>query len=283
MKVLVTGGGGMLGVAVVAAATDRGHEVTALTHGELDISDAAAVRAACRRGRARGDRQLRRVDRRRRGRGAEEKRRAVNGEGAGNLARAAAEPGRASSTSRPTTSSTATSSRPYVDPTRSRPLSAYGRSKLAGERAVAAAGSRPRDRPHRVAVRRRRGQLRRHDALAGGRPPGAASDRRPGRLADLDRAPRTGAARARGDKRDRHLPRGRGRAVLALRAGAHGDRARRARHDGAAARRPTSSPGPPAGPRSARSRASERRRRGWPPWQEGLDGFLAARETEVTT
>ena len=43
-------------------------------------------------------------------------------------------------------------------------VGAYGRTKLAGEHAVADAHADARDRPHRVAVRRRRQELRRHDA-----------------------------------------------------------------------------------------------------------------------
>ena len=48
MKLLVTGAGGMLGRAVVDAATRLGHDVCGLARGELDITDADAVRQALR-------------------------------------------------------------------------------------------------------------------------------------------------------------------------------------------------------------------------------------------
>jgi len=46
--ILVTGAGGMLGREVVAAAAERGLDCVGLAHGELDITDAAAVRRAIR-------------------------------------------------------------------------------------------------------------------------------------------------------------------------------------------------------------------------------------------
>src|ERR687883_417481 len=46
MRLLVTGAAGMLGRDVVAAAEHAGHDVVALARRDLDISDAAAVRAA---------------------------------------------------------------------------------------------------------------------------------------------------------------------------------------------------------------------------------------------
>ena len=47
MKVLITGGGGMLGRDVAVAARDVGHEPVVLTRAELDISDREAVEQAC--------------------------------------------------------------------------------------------------------------------------------------------------------------------------------------------------------------------------------------------
>ena len=79
-------------------------------------------------------------------------------------------------------------------PTRSRRSAAYGRSKLAGEQAVARGRLGPRDRAHRVAVRRRRPELRRHDARARRRARRGERRRRPDRLPDLDRPPRARAA-----------------------------------------------------------------------------------------
>src|ERR1700710_1806234 len=93
MRLLVTGGAGMLGQAVAAAATRLGHDVVALSRAELDVTDADHVRrvVAGAGPRAAGT-----------GPGgtgaagpetAEAAATAVNGEGAGNVARAAAESG----------------------------------------------------------------------------------------------------------------------------------------------------------------------------------------------
>ncbi|TXR56367.1 dTDP-4-dehydrorhamnose reductase [Quadrisphaera setariae] len=46
MKVLVTGAAGMLGQDVVALLRERGHEVTAAGRSDVDVTDAAALRAA---------------------------------------------------------------------------------------------------------------------------------------------------------------------------------------------------------------------------------------------
>ena len=138
MRLLVTGSTGMLGRDIASAATAAGHELTALGHAELDITDAAAVAAAVRE--ARPDAVVNcaawtDVD------GAEaqaEQAYAVNGPAAGNVARAARTSGawtiHVSSDyvfagSKPT---------PYVESDPTGPQSEYGRGKLAGELAVAA-------------------------------------------------------------------------------------------------------------------------------------------------
>jgi dTDP-4-dehydrorhamnose reductase len=132
MRLLVTGAAGMLGTDVVSAAA--GHDVVPFTRSELDITDADAVRAAVRD--TRPDAIINcaawtDVD------GAEADEAAatrINGDGAGHLAAAGVHlvhvstdyvfPGDASS--------------PYPEDAPTGPIGAYGRSKLAGERLVAA-------------------------------------------------------------------------------------------------------------------------------------------------
>jgi dTDP-4-dehydrorhamnose reductase len=146
MKLLLTGAGGMLGQDVARAAGRAGHELVLLAHAELDIADAPAVERALADARPQAAincAAFTDVD------GAEvhrERAHVVNATGAGNLARAAAaaevplvhistdyvfsgEPpldalGRA---------------RAYVESDPTGPRSAYGQSKLAGERLVLAA------------------------------------------------------------------------------------------------------------------------------------------------
>jgi dTDP-4-dehydrorhamnose reductase len=136
MRIVVTGAGGMLGQDLVRAASAVGLECVALTHGELDISDVAETDAALTAAgpdvvvncAASTD-----VD------GAEsafEAAVAVNGEGAGNVARAA---GRAGAHTIHISSDyvfDGAKRSPYVESDPTAPLSAYGRSKLEGERAV---------------------------------------------------------------------------------------------------------------------------------------------------
>lgn len=138
-RILVTGSGGMLGQDLLGVLKLRPHlDVTALSRADLDVTDEAAVRAAV----AGHDVVLNAaawtdVD------GAEAheaEATAVNGDGAANLARAAAAAG-----ARMVHVSTdyvfrgdATS--PYPEDAPTDPLNAYGRSKLAGERGVLAAG-----------------------------------------------------------------------------------------------------------------------------------------------
>ena len=140
MRILVTGAGGMLGRDVVRAAREHGHEVLAHARAELDATDANAVHEAVAA--ARADAVVNcaawtDVD------GAEsdpEGAHAVNAKGAGNVARAAAAAG-----ARLVHVSTdyvfdGAKRTPYVESDPTGPRSAYGASKLAGEREVAAAG-----------------------------------------------------------------------------------------------------------------------------------------------
>jgi dTDP-4-dehydrorhamnose reductase len=132
----------MLGRDVVAAAGDAGHEVAALARADLDITDAAAVRAAvaaldpaaiinCA---AWTD-----VDG---AEAAEAEATAVNGAGAGHVASAAAEAGALVVHVSSDYVFGGRGSEPYREDAPTAPQGAYGRSKLAGEHAVAAAGGR---------------------------------------------------------------------------------------------------------------------------------------------
>lgn len=143
MRVLVSGAGGMLAADVRRAAERAGHEPLLLGHSELDIADAASVDRALARERpdaivncaAFTD-----VD------GAETRRDeafAVNAQGAGILARAAAVAGlpvaHVSSDyvfDGARERDAAGARRAYTESDATNPLSVYGASKLAGERQV---------------------------------------------------------------------------------------------------------------------------------------------------
>jgi dTDP-4-dehydrorhamnose reductase len=142
MKVLITGAGGMLGRDVVLAASNAGHDVVGFGHTELDIADAGALSSKF---------ELERpdvvincaawtdVD------GAEESEQAamgVNGKGAGNVAAAAAQVGAGVVYVSSDYVFDGAKGAPYVETDQPAPLSAYGRTKLAGEEATAAANKR---------------------------------------------------------------------------------------------------------------------------------------------
>jgi dTDP-4-dehydrorhamnose reductase len=139
MRLLLLGSGGMLGRAVAHDAARLGHDVVALARRDLDITDAehvARVVAAAEPAAVINCAAFTDVD------GAEtDEARAlrVNGDGAGHVARAAAEAG-----ARVVHVSTdyvfdGTKPEPWLESDPVAPLQAYGRSKLAGEREVAAA------------------------------------------------------------------------------------------------------------------------------------------------
>jgi dTDP-4-dehydrorhamnose reductase len=136
MRVLVTGANGMLGQRVVREAEARGHEVRATDLPELDLTDAAAVDAFVREvapdvvvncaaytdvDAAESNEALATV---------------VNGDAAGNVARAAGYVVHVSTDY----VFAGDASEPYTESAAPDPRTAYGRSKLAGERAVQAAG-----------------------------------------------------------------------------------------------------------------------------------------------
>jgi dTDP-4-dehydrorhamnose reductase len=139
LKVLITGGAGMLGRDVARAAEAVGHEPIPLGHDELDITDASAVERAFiehNPGAAVNCAAWTDVD------GAEthlEEATVANGAGAGNVASAAA--ALHVPVVQPSTDYVFDGSKPdgYVESDEVNPLSAYGRSKLAGEHETAAA------------------------------------------------------------------------------------------------------------------------------------------------
>jgi len=141
MRLLVTGAGGMLGTDVLAAARARGHDCFGLARAELDVTDAHAVAVAiaghvpdavvnCA---AWTDVE-----------GAEAKEPAalaVNGTGAGNLARAATAAGAQLVQVSTDYVFDGSATRPYVESDPTAALCAYGRTKLAGEHEVIAASA----------------------------------------------------------------------------------------------------------------------------------------------
>jgi dTDP-4-dehydrorhamnose reductase len=138
MKLLVTGAAGMLGHEVVAAAERLGHDVAAWDLPECDLTDAGATLDAIRRLAPRAVvncAAYTNVD----GAEADEAMATrVNGEAAGNVARACAAAG-----ARLVHVSTdyvfdGTKREPWVESDPTRPLGAYGRSKLHGEDLVRA-------------------------------------------------------------------------------------------------------------------------------------------------
>ena len=139
MRLLVTGAGGMLGRAVVDAAARLGHDVRGCARADLDVTDAEATRQAVVA--ARPDAVVNcaaytDVD------GAEADRQAaeaVNARGAGNVAAAAAQAGAFVVHVSTDYVFDGSKREPWVESDRVAPLGVYGETKLAGERAVAAA------------------------------------------------------------------------------------------------------------------------------------------------
>jgi dTDP-4-dehydrorhamnose reductase len=139
MRIAVTGAVGMLGTDVRRAAASAGLDVLAWEQAELDVTDEAAAVAKIRRAAPRvviNCAAWTDVDR---AEASEKAALAVNGVGAGNVARAAAAAGAWTIHISTDYVFDGAKAQPYVESDRPAPLSAYGRTKLAGERAVARA------------------------------------------------------------------------------------------------------------------------------------------------
>lgn len=137
MRFAITGAAGMLGQDLIEAVAGAGHEALAFPRADLDITDAKAVERTVRR--AGPDVVINcaawtDVD------GAEtqfDDALAVNGAGAGHVARAAAACGAWTIHISSDYVFDGSKRSPYLESDPVGPLSAYGRTKLAGERAVA--------------------------------------------------------------------------------------------------------------------------------------------------
>jgi dTDP-4-dehydrorhamnose reductase len=137
MKLLVTGAGGLLGRAVLSEAGGRGYDVVALDHARLDVTDEAAVGAAVSDARADAVVHCAAYTAVDRAEAEPQAALAVNRDGTRHVAAAAAEAGAVLlyvSTDYVFDGRKGTPYRPD-DPTG--PLSAYGSTKLEGERAAA--------------------------------------------------------------------------------------------------------------------------------------------------
>ncbi len=142
MKLLVTGAAGMLGRDVMLAAGNAGHDVVGFGRTELDVTNPAALEKKL---------DLERpdvvincaawtdVDG---AEASEEASFAVNGTGAGNVAAAAAAVGASVVYVSSDYVFDGAKGAPYVESDQPAPLSAYGRTKLAGEEATVAANKR---------------------------------------------------------------------------------------------------------------------------------------------
>ena len=137
MKVIVTGAGGMLGGDVVTVADAQGHEVVALDRDDLDVTDPKRVERVITRehpGAVINCAAWTDVD------GAESSEHdaeLVNGEGAGFVADAARQAGAKVLYVSTDYVFDGSKQGPYTESDEPAPLNAYGRTKLAGERATA--------------------------------------------------------------------------------------------------------------------------------------------------
>ncbi len=142
MRLVVTGAAGMLGRDVMLAAANAGHDVIGFGHNELDVTDVRALK--------------RKIDLERPdvaincaawtdvdgAEDSEEAALAINGEGAGNVAAAAATVGAKVVYVSSDYVFDGQSENPYSETDQTGPISAYGRTKLAGENTTVAANRR---------------------------------------------------------------------------------------------------------------------------------------------
>ncbi|MDP9188809.1 MAG: dTDP-4-dehydrorhamnose reductase [Actinomycetota bacterium] len=142
MKLVVTGAGGMLGTDVTKVARAQGHEVVALTREELDITDPKRVDRAMARhrpGAVINCAAWTNVDA---AEDSEKEAEIVNGEGASFVADAASGVGAKVLYVSTDYVFDGAKRAPYTESDEPNPINAYGRTKLAGERATALATKR---------------------------------------------------------------------------------------------------------------------------------------------
>jgi dTDP-4-dehydrorhamnose reductase len=142
MRILITGAGGMLAQDVRVAVLAAGNEPISLARAQLDIADAEAVSRALTDARPAAVINCAAWTQVDAAEAHEPEATAANGAGAGHIARAAAGVGAWTIHVSSDYVFDGSKRTPYLESDPTGPLSAYGRSKLAGERAVASAAPR---------------------------------------------------------------------------------------------------------------------------------------------
>ena len=136
MKVLITGAGGMLGIALADGLERAGHDVTRVPRADADVTRPGAIDDRLKQARPDWVVNLAAFTRVDDCEGHEEEALAVNGEGARNVAVSAAAAGARIVHMSTDYVFSGESGRPYREDDPAGPRSVYGRSKLAGELAV---------------------------------------------------------------------------------------------------------------------------------------------------